>query len=118
MNIITSPEDMQKTALALRRAGKRIGLVPTMGFLHEGHLSLIKLARLQADVVVLSIFVNPAQFGPNEDFSRYPRDFERDRILCETAGVDIIFNPVPEAMYSSGYSVYVKENVQIGRAHV
>ena len=111
MNIITSPLDMQKTALALKRAGKRIGLVPTMGFLHEGHLSLIKLARRQADVVILSIFVNPTQFGPNEDFSRYPRNFERDRSLCETAGVDIIFNPVPEAMYPAGYSVYVEENV-------
>jgi len=111
MNIITSPLDMQKTARALRRAGKRIGLVPTMGFLHEGHLSLVKLARQQADVVILSIFVNPTQFGPNEDFSRYPRDFERDRTLCETAGVDIIFNPAPEAMYPAGYSIYVEENV-------
>ncbi|MFH1969093.1 MAG: pantoate--beta-alanine ligase [Verrucomicrobiota bacterium] len=107
MKIITSPLDMQKTALALRRAGKRIGLVPTMGFLHEGHLSLIKLARQQADVVVLSIFVNPTQFGPNEDFSRYPRNFERDRTLCEAAGVDIIFHPAPEAMYPPRYSVYV-----------
>ena len=111
MNIITTPEDMQKTALALKREGKRIGLVPTMGFLHEGHLSLIKLARRQADVVILSIFVNPTQFGPHEDFNRYPRNFERDRTMCETAGVDIIFNPAPEAMYPDGYSVYVEENV-------
>lgn len=110
MKIITSPEDMQNTALALRRAGKRIGLVPTMGFLHEGHLSLVKLARLKADVVVLSIFVNPTQFGPNEDLSRYPRDFERDCALCKSAGVDIIFNPAPEAMYPPGYSVYVEES--------
>jgi len=110
MNIITSLEDMQKTAQALRQAGKRIGLVPTMGFLHEGHLSLIKLARLQADVVILSIFVNPTQFGPNEDFSRYPRDFEHDAALCADAGVDIIFNPAPEIMYATGYSVYVEEN--------
>ena len=110
MKIITSPEDMQKTALALRRAGKRIGLVPTMGFLHEGHMALVKLARRRADVVVLSIFVNPTQFGPNEDFGRYPRDFERDRAMCEAAGVDIIFNPAPDAMYPAGYSVYVEEN--------
>jgi len=110
MKIITIPEDMQKTALALKRAGKRIGLVPTMGSLHEGHLSLIKLARLQADVVILSIFVNPTQFGPNEDFSRYPRNFERDSALCEAAGVDIIFNPVPETMYPPRYSVHVEEN--------
>jgi pantoate--beta-alanine ligase len=110
MKIITTPEDMQKTALALRRAGKRIGLVPTMGFLHEGHLSLITLARLKADVVILSIFVNPTQFGPNEDFSRYPRDFERDCALCSSAGVDIIFNPAPETMYPDGYAVYVEED--------
>ena len=110
MNIITSPEDMQKKALALRRAGKRIGLVPTMGFLHEGHLSLVKLARRQADVIILSIFVNPTQFGPNEDFGRYPRNFERDCAMCAAAGVDIIFNPAPEAMYPAGYSVYVEEN--------
>ena len=90
MKIITLPLDMQKTALALRRAGKRIGLVPTMGFLHEGHLSLIKLARLQADVVVLSIFVNPTKFGPNEDFSRYPRDFERGRALCAEANTRVL----------------------------
>ena len=111
MNIITSLEDMQKTALALRRAGKRIGLVPTMGFLHEGHLALVKLARRQADVVILSIFVNPTQFGPNEDFSRYPRNFERDAALCATAGVDINLNPAPEAMYPPRYSVHVEENV-------
>lgn len=111
MKIITSLEDMQQTALALRRAGKRIGLVPTMGFLHEGHLALVKLARRQADVVVLSIFVNPTQFGPNEDFSRYPRNFERDRAMCEAAGVDIIFNPAPEAMYPAGYSVFVEEHI-------
>ncbi len=110
MKIITSPEDMQKTALALKRAGKSIGLVPTMGFLHEGHMSLVKLARKQADVVVLSIFVNPTQFGPNEDFSQYPRDLERDQSQCATAGVDIIFNPAPEAMYPAGYSVYVEEH--------
>ena len=110
MNIITQPETMQQTARALRQSGKRIGLAPTMGFLHEGHLSLVKLARLQADVVVLSIFVNPTQFGPNEDFGRYPRNFERDCALCAAAGVDIIFNPAPEAMYPAGYSVYVEEN--------
>lgn len=111
MKIITSLEDMQKTALALRRAGKRIGLIPTMGFLHEGHLSLVRLARKQADVVILSIFVNPTQFGPNDDFSRYPRDFERDCAMCQAAGIDIIFNPVPGAMYPNSYSVYVEEHV-------
>lgn len=108
MKIITTPSDMQKTALALQQAGKLIGLVPTMGALHEGHLELIKLARAQSDVVVLSIFVNPTQFGPNEDFKEYPRDFERDRAFCATAGVDIIFRPEPEVMYETGYSIYVE----------
>ncbi len=111
MKIITLPSDMQKTALALRQAGKRIGLVPTMGFLHAGHLSLIELARRQADVVILSVFVNPTQFGVNEDFSQYPRDFERDCALCSKAGVDIVFNPAPEAMYPDGYSVYAEESI-------
>lgn len=110
MKIITLPLDMQKTAMALKPAGKRIGLVPTMGFLHAGHLSLIELARRQADIVILSIFVNPTQFGPNEDFSRYPRDFERDCALCQKAGVDILFNPAPETMYPQNYSVYVGED--------
>ncbi|MBI2437972.1 MAG: pantoate--beta-alanine ligase [Lentisphaerae bacterium] len=108
MKVITAPLDMQQIALELRQAGKRIGLVPTMGFLHEGHLELVKLARAQSDVVVLSIFVNPTQFGPNEDFKKYPRDFERDRVLCETAGVDIIFNPSPEAMYPAAPSTSLR----------
>ena len=109
MNIITSPEDMQKTVLALRRAGKRIGLVPTMGFLHKGHLSLIKLARRQADVVVLSIFVNPTQFGPNEDLAAYPRDFARDEALCSGAGVDAVFYPEAATMYAPDHSTWVVE---------
>src|SRR5450830_325239 len=111
MKIIRTVSAAQKLSSKLRAAGKIIGFVPTMGFLHAGHLSLMKIARGKADVVFLSIFVNPTQFGPNEDFSRYPRDFERDCVLCEAAGVDIIFNPAPEAMYATGYSVYVEENV-------
>lgn len=109
MKIITSPEEMQCAARSLRRAGKTIGFVPTMGFLHEGHLSLMKMARENADVVVVSIFVNPAQFGPNEDLAAYPRDFERDEKLCREAGVEFLFYPNPENMYLEGHSVWVDE---------
>ncbi|MDO9542983.1 MAG: pantoate--beta-alanine ligase, partial [Kiritimatiellia bacterium] len=99
MQIISSPEIMQKTALELRRQGRRIGLVPTMGFLHEGHISLGRLARREADVIVFSIFVNPRQFGPQEDFAGYPRDLARDTEICRQNGVDIIFNPSAKDMY-------------------
>ena len=100
---------MQQAALALRREGRRIGFVPTMGFLHEGHLSLIRIARGHSDVVVVSIFVNPAQFGPNEDLAKYPRDFERDETLCRQAGADIIFYPEAKDIYPPDHSVYVVE---------
>jgi pantoate--beta-alanine ligase len=109
MQIIRSPAEMQATARALRRGGKCIGLVPTMGALHEGHLSLIRLARKHADIVVVSIFVNPTQFGPNEDLSKYPRHFERDEALCRAAGADIIFHPAAADMYPADHSVFVVE---------
>jgi len=89
-----------------RRAGKRIGFVPTMGALHEGHLSLIRQARADCDVVVVSIYVNPTQFGPNEDLERYPRPFERDCALCEREGVDLIFCPSDAVMYPGSYRTY------------
>lgn len=107
MKIISKIQEMQKESDALRQAGKIIGFVPTMGYFHEGHLSLIRLAKLRADVVVLSIFVNPTQFGPNEDFDRYPRDFERDEQLARREGVDILFCPSVEEMYPSGYCTWV-----------
>jgi pantoate--beta-alanine ligase len=88
--------------------GKTIGYVPTMGFLHEGHLSLIKKAREENDVVVVSIFVNPTQFGPSEDLDSYPRDLERDKSLCENQKVDIIFAPENSEMYGEGFSTYVE----------
>lgn len=82
-----------------RQVGKRIGFVPTMGYLHQGHTSLVAEAKKSCDVVVMSIFVNPLQFGPNEDFSRYPRDIERDRQIAQEAGVDLLFTPSVEEMY-------------------
>lgn len=109
MKIIRSSTEMQETAAGLRRSGRRIGFVPTMGYLHEGHLSLVRLAREHADVVVLSLFVNPAQFGPQEDFDKYPRDFARDEAMCRSAGVDILFHPSTEDMYPPGHSTFVEE---------
>ena len=109
MKVIESISKMQTEAQALRAEGKRIALVPTMGSLHEGHLSLVGLAKKKADVVVLSIFVNPKQFAPNEDFARYPRDRDRDRKFCKEHGIDIIFAPKDAAMYPETYSTYVDE---------
>lgn len=107
MKIISSVSEMQAFAEELRRSGKRIGLVPTMGYLHEGHLSLIRRAREVSDAVIVSIFVNPTQFAPNEDFERYPRDIERDTSLLHSEGVTILFTPSVEEMYPAGFSTYV-----------
>lgn len=102
MKIIDSPEEMQRFSRGVRRAGKRLGFVPTMGALHVGHISLVKTARGQSDCVAASIFVNPLQFGPNEDFGKYPRTFERDCQLLEAEKVDVLFAPKVEAMYPAG----------------
>ena len=110
MKIIESASEMQQAALALRAQGRRIGFVPTMGNLHEGHLSLVRLAKRHADVVVVSLFVNPTQFGPNEDFAAYPRTFAADCALCEREGVDLVFFPSVAEMYPAGASVSVTEN--------
>ena len=109
MRIIKSSDDMQRAALALRAQGRRIGLVPTMGFLHAGHFSLVQLARARSDVVILSLFVNPTQFGPREDLAWYPRDFERDAALCRDVGVDILFAPETADLYAPNASVWVVE---------
>ena len=109
MNIIRHPSDMQHWALEQRRAGVRVGFVPTMGYLHEGHLSLVKRARAHADVVVVSIFVNPTQFGPNEDFAKYPRDWGRDERLCREGGVDVLFAPPAEEIYAHDASISIQE---------
>ncbi len=110
MQVIGSVEEMQKTSRALRAEGKRISLVPTMGYLHEGHLSLIRIARENSDAVIVSHYVNPAQFGPGEDFDSYPRDFNRDYELCEREAADIIFRPSSEGMYLPDHSVFVVED--------
>jgi len=97
---------MQRIARDLKRRG-RIGFVPTMGFLHEGHLQLVRVARRQSDFVVVSIFVNPIQFGPKEDYRRYPRDFNRDRRLLKSAGADFIFCPGVKDVYPEGFATLV-----------
>ena len=99
MQVTKTVEETRKQIKAWKKEGKTIGLVPTMGFLHEGHASLIKKCREQNDIVVVSDFVNPTQFGPTEDLEAYPRDFERDSKLCESLGTDLIFCPEPSEMY-------------------
>ena len=105
MEIIRSSEEMSAAARALRRQGRRIGLVPTMGYLHRGHVSLMELARPQCDVLVASIYVNPLQFAPTEDLSRYPRDPAGDQAKCAAAGVDLMF--CPESLYPPGFHTRV-----------
>ncbi len=107
MRICETIEDMRAACHAARSRGQRLGFVPTMGALHEGHLSLVRAARASCEVVAVSIFVNPAQFGPNEDLAKYPRDFERDRDLLEKAGVELLFAPSVEEMYPAGAGTWV-----------
>jgi pantoate--beta-alanine ligase len=107
VKILNTPDDMHFACAQRRRDGRRIGLVPTMGALHEGHLSLIRAARTQSDVVAVSLFVNPLQFGPREDFSKYPRSFERDRQLLEAEMVDLLFAPSNQDMYPAGATTFV-----------
>ena len=107
LKVIESVKAMQSHCERLRLAGKKISFVPTMGYFHEGHLSLMKEARRTADHVVVSIYVNPTQFGPKEDFSKYPRDFDRDAAMAKSVGVDVIFFPPNSEMYPEGYQTYV-----------
>jgi len=105
LHTINTVTELKEWVRSQKNEGRSIGLVPTMGFLHEGHLSLVEKAKAENDLVVMSIFVNPAQFGPNEDFDRYPRDLERDQQLAASVGTDIIFAPSVEEMYPKESSI-------------
>jgi len=107
IQVIKKKDEINRIIGNLKREGKTIGLVPTMGFLHEGHISLIEKSKEECDITVISIFVNPVQFGPEEDLDRYPRDFERDRRLAEQKGADIIFYPESDEMYAGNHLTYV-----------
>jgi pantoate--beta-alanine ligase len=107
MKIIRAPQAMTAWSERLRREAVTIGLVPTMGALHDGHRALIRAARLQCDALVVSIFVNPTQFGPQEDFAKYPRPIAKDRALCRAEGVDVCFEPTAAAMYPEGFQTLV-----------
>jgi pantoate--beta-alanine ligase len=108
MEIARTIEEVKQKVRDWKKSGLKVGFVPTMGYLHEGHLSLVREARKRTDRVVVSIFVNPTQFGPNEDYQVYPRDFDRDRELLSKEGVDLIFYPSVEVMYPEGYKTYVE----------
>ncbi|MDD6134673.1 MAG: pantoate--beta-alanine ligase [Selenomonadaceae bacterium] len=107
MKILRTVKEIQAYAKEMKAAGKKIGLVPTMGALHEGHLTLMRKARETCDIVIASVFVNPVQFGPNEDYEAYPRRFEADCEKLESVSVDAVFHPEPEEMYPEGFSTYV-----------
>lgn len=115
MKIIRSPHAMTLWSDRLRREGVTIGFVPTMGALHDGHQALIRAARLRCDALVVSIFVNPAQFGPKEDLSRYPRPIARDRRVCRAEGADVCFEPAPSDMYPEGFQTSVTVPQLAGR---
>ena len=110
MEIVTTVQEVRDRIKEWKRQGQTVGFVPTMGYLHEGHASLMKCARKDCDKVVASIFVNPMQFGVNEDLDSYPRDLEADAKLCEEIGVDLIFHPEVEEMYAEGFCSFVDMN--------
>jgi pantoate--beta-alanine ligase len=110
MNVVTTIKQVREQVKVWRQAGYSIGLVPTMGFLHEGHQSLMAAAKKDNQKVIVTIFVNPIQFGPSEDLDSYPRDLERDKIACEQMGVDLIFHPTAREMYMPNFSSYVDVN--------
>ena len=107
MKILRTVAEITEFAKSAQQAGKVIGLVPTMGALHEGHLTLMRTAKAKCDVVIASVFVNPVQFGPNEDYDAYPRRFEEDCRKLESVGIDAVFHPEPNEMYPDGYGTYV-----------
>lgn len=120
MKIIKIPKAMQNIADSFHRAGKTIGFVPTMGYLHQGHLNLVRIARKKSDIVVVSIFINPTQFGPKEDLAKYPRNFNRDKTLLAQENVDYIFSPAVKSMYPKSYATYINlpklSNVLCGKS--
>lgn len=107
MKVLNNIKEVRDIVNLWNKQGLTVGLVPTMGYLHEGHKSLIERASSENDRVVVSIFVNPMQFGPKEDFSNYPKDLNADMKLCENEGVDIIFSPLDEEMYFEDFSTYI-----------
>ncbi|MDG1325374.1 MAG: pantoate--beta-alanine ligase [Opitutales bacterium] len=109
MQVIHSIGEMQYLSEKLRQGGGKIGFVPTMGYLHDGHLSLVDLLKEQTDTVILSIFVNPIQFGKGEDLEKYPRDLDGDMKLCQERGVDVVFIPAGEEIYRDGHSTLIRE---------
>ncbi len=111
MQIATTINEVRTQVKAWKKEGCSVGFVPTMGYLHEGHGSLISRARKENDKVVVSIFVNPMQFGPGEDLESYPRDLDKDSVYCESLGADLIFHPEPEEMYTDGFCSYVDMSV-------
>ncbi|MGN0484829.1 MAG: pantoate--beta-alanine ligase [Lachnospiraceae bacterium] len=111
MKIVTTIKEVREIVKEWKKEGKTVALVPTMGYLHEGHGSLITRARKENDKVVVSIFVNPMQFGPTEDLASYPRDLEKDSAFCESLGADLIFHPEAEEMYTDGFCSYVDMDV-------
>ena len=115
MKVLHTVKEIQEYTKAVKAAGKTIGLVPTMGALHEGHLTLMRAARQACDIVIASVFVNPVQFGPNEDYDAYPRQFEADCARLENVPVDAVFHPAPFEMYPEGYATYV--NVESDITH-
>lgn len=114
MKIAGTVAEVREQVKQWRKEGLTVGLVPTMGFLHEGHKSLIDRAVKENDRVIVSVFVNPTQFGPNEDFESYPRDMDKDSALCEAAGASLIFHPEPSEMYLDGYSTFVDMSTLTG----
>jgi len=108
IKVVNTIEEIEKTVSREKSSGKSIGLVPTMGYFHDGHLSLMKKSVEENDITITSLFVNPTQFGANEDLDKYPRDHEKDTKLADETGVDYLFIPAPETMYPDGYHTYVK----------
>lgn len=113
MQIINTPAELNAYAMQQKQNGKTIGLVPTMGYLHDGHKSLILKSAAQNDITIVSVFVNPTQFGANEDLNTYPRDLDHDKAVAESGGADVIFHPTPSDIYPEGYGTYVSVDSDI-----